>query len=137
MVTFRRRAAAGLPTTPLQLLVTRMVVLAVAVLVTAAVLAADRGLPLALVIFVGIVVLTELLITRTRFGRHVLAVEGPEGTDGMLRRVRRLRQSWLGLRRRKEGGVLIKAAKRGQDLRVDMPTIGPRIRRRTETRGEG
>jgi DUF1009 family protein len=57
---------------------------------------------------------------------HVLAVEGPEGTDGMLRRVRRLRQSWLGLRRRKEGGVLIKAAKRGQDLRVDMPTIGPK-----------
>jgi D-xylose transport system permease protein len=72
----RRRAAAGLPTTPLQLLVTRIVVLAVAVLVTAAVLAADRGLPLALVIFVGIVVLTELLITRSRFGRHVLAVGG-------------------------------------------------------------
>jgi DUF1009 family protein len=57
---------------------------------------------------------------------HVLAVEGPEGTDGMLRRVRRMRQSWLGLRRREEGGVLIKAAKRGQDLRVDMPTIGPK-----------
>ncbi|RDI56703.1 LpxI family protein [Microvirga subterranea] len=57
---------------------------------------------------------------------HVLAVEGPEGTDGMLRRVKGLRQSWFGLRRRKEGGVLIKAAKRGQDLRVDMPTIGPR-----------
>ncbi|WP_246717623.1 LpxI family protein [Microvirga flocculans] len=58
--------------------------------------------------------------------RHVLAIEGPEGTDRMLRRVRGLRQSWFGLRRRKEGGVLIKAAKRGQDLRVDMPTIGPR-----------
>ena len=58
--------------------------------------------------------------------RHVLAIEGPEGTDRMLRRVRGMRQSWLGLRRRKEGGVLIKAAKRGQDLRVDMPTIGPR-----------
>jgi DUF1009 family protein len=58
--------------------------------------------------------------------QHVLAIEGPEGTDGMLRRVRGLRQSWLGLRRRREGGVLIKAAKKGQDLRVDMPTIGPR-----------
>ncbi|WP_134499602.1 LpxI family protein [Microvirga pakistanensis] len=57
---------------------------------------------------------------------HVLAIEGPEGTDRMLRRVGHLRQSWFGLRRRKEGGVLIKAAKRGQDLRVDMPTIGPR-----------
>jgi hypothetical protein len=58
--------------------------------------------------------------------KHVLAIEGPEGTDRMLRRVASLRQSWFGLRRRKEGGVLIKAAKRGQDLRVDMPTIGPR-----------
>lgn len=57
---------------------------------------------------------------------HVLAIEGPEGTDRMLRRVQGLRQSWFGLRRRKEGGVLIKAAKRGQDLRVDMPTIGPK-----------
>ncbi len=58
--------------------------------------------------------------------RHVLAIEGPEGTDRMLRRVRGLRQSWFGLQRREQGGVLIKAAKRGQDLRVDMPTIGPR-----------
>jgi UDP-2,3-diacylglucosamine hydrolase len=58
--------------------------------------------------------------------RHVLAIEGPEGTDRMMRRVRRLRQSWFGLCRREEGGVLIKAAKRGQDLRVDMPTVGPR-----------
>jgi UDP-2,3-diacylglucosamine hydrolase len=66
---------------------------------------------------------------------HVLAVEGPEGTDGMLRRVRRLRQSWLGLRRRKEGGVLIKAAKRGQDLRVDMPTIGPKTVREAAQAG--
>jgi DUF1009 family protein len=57
-------------------------------------------------------------------GHRVLAVEGPEGTDRMLRRVARLRRSFL--RTRKEGGVLVKAAKRGQDLRVDMPTVGPR-----------
>jgi UDP-2,3-diacylglucosamine hydrolase len=57
---------------------------------------------------------------------HVLAIEGPEGTDRMMRRVKAQRQSWFGLRQSKEGGVLIKAAKRGQDLRVDMPTIGPR-----------
>jgi DUF1009 family protein len=57
---------------------------------------------------------------------HVLAIEGPEGTDRMLRRVRALRQTWLGLRQRERGGALIKAAKRGQDLRVDMPTIGPK-----------
>jgi D-xylose transport system permease protein len=72
----RRRAAAGLPVPPLQNLVTRIAVIAVALLITAAVLAADRGLPLALIIFVGLVVLVDLLIRRTRFGRHVLAVGG-------------------------------------------------------------
>lgn len=59
-------------------------------------------------------------------GQRVLAIEGPEGTDRMLRRVARQRQSWLGLRRRREGGVVVKAAKHGQDLRVDMPAVGPR-----------
>jgi len=58
-------------------------------------------------------------------GRRVLAIEGPEGTDRMLRRVRRNRGARLGRAARREGGVLIKAAKRGQDLRIDMPTIGP------------
>jgi D-xylose transport system permease protein len=53
-----------------------MVVLTAGALAAAAVLAADRGLPLALVIFTGLVALVDLLIRRTRFGRHVLAVGG-------------------------------------------------------------
>lgn len=58
-------------------------------------------------------------------GERVLAVEGPEGTDQMLRRVRLLnRVRWFS--RRRDGGVLVKTAKEGQDLRVDMPAIGPR-----------
>jgi D-xylose transport system permease protein len=73
---FRQRSAAGLPVLPMTRLVTRVVVLAVAVLAVAAVLTADRGLPLALVIFVGLVVVVDLLIRRTTFGRHVLAVGG-------------------------------------------------------------
>jgi ABC-type xylose transport system permease subunit len=72
----RKRAAAGLPVPPMQQLVIRLVVIAVVLLATAAVLAADRGLPLALVIFFALVVLVDLLINRTRFGRHVLAVGG-------------------------------------------------------------
>jgi D-xylose transport system permease protein len=72
----RKRVAAGLPVVPMQFLVTRIVVIGVALLATAAVLAADRGLPLALVIFIALVVLVDLLINRTRFGRHVLAVGG-------------------------------------------------------------
>lgn len=62
-------------------------------------------------------------------GARVLAIEGPEGTDRMLARVRRLSRSWgvsWGVGRRTAGGVLIKTAKRGQDLRVDLPAIGPR-----------
>jgi D-xylose transport system permease protein len=72
----RKRVSAGLPVVPMQFLVTRIVVIGVALLATAAVLAADRGLPLALVIFIALVVLVDLMINRTRFGRHVLAVGG-------------------------------------------------------------
>ena len=57
-------------------------------------------------------------------GYRVLAIEGPEGTDRMLARVRTVRRRGL-LRRIERGGVLVKAAKAGQDLRVDMPAIGP------------
>jgi D-xylose transport system permease protein len=74
----RSRVAAGLPVPPTRALVTRIVVLAVALLATAAVLAADRGLPLAAMIFIGLVVVFDLLIRRTRFGRHVLAVGGSD-----------------------------------------------------------
>jgi D-xylose transport system permease protein len=72
----RKRSAAGLPMVPLRLVVTRIVVLAVGALATAAVLAAGRGLPLALVIFIGLVAGVDLVIKRTRFGRHILAVGG-------------------------------------------------------------
>jgi lipid-A-disaccharide synthase len=53
----------------------------------------------------------------------VLAIEGAEGTDAMLRRVAGMRgPGGAGLR----SGVLAKGPKPGQELRVDMPAIGPR-----------
>ena len=56
---------------------------------------------------------------------HVVAVEDIEGTDGLLARVARLRAE--GRIRAKAGrGVLVKAPKAGQDLRFDLPTVGPR-----------
>ncbi|MFO1183972.1 MAG: UDP-2,3-diacylglucosamine diphosphatase LpxI [Bauldia sp.] len=58
-------------------------------------------------------------------GRHVVAVEGMEGTDGMLLRVRTLREEGRG-RWRDRTGVLAKRSKPQQDLRVDMPTVGPK-----------
>lgn len=56
---------------------------------------------------------------------HVVAVEDIEGTDGLLARVARLRGEGR-IRARAGRGVLVKAPKSGQDLRFDLPTIGPR-----------
>jgi UDP-2,3-diacylglucosamine hydrolase len=55
---------------------------------------------------------------------RVLAIEAAEGTDAMLGRVAELRSSGR-LRLKGRAGVLVKAPKRGQDLRLDMPAIGP------------
>ena len=55
-------------------------------------------------------------------GRHVLAVEAAEGTDGMLARVAEMRANG---RVRSRGGVLVKAPKPQQDRRFDLPSIGP------------
>jgi len=56
---------------------------------------------------------------------RVVALEAAEGTDAMLDRVAALRAAgrlkWSG-----RAGVLAKCAKPQQDLRVDMPAIGPR-----------
>ena len=56
---------------------------------------------------------------------HVVAVEDIEGTDGLLARIARLRTSRR-IRAAAGRGVLVKAPKAGQDLRFDLPTIGPR-----------
>jgi DUF1009 family protein len=56
---------------------------------------------------------------------RVLAIEAAEGTDNMLARVAEMRSQ--GRVRSKVGtGVLVKAAKVGQDRRFDLPSIGPR-----------
>jgi DUF1009 family protein len=56
---------------------------------------------------------------------HVVAVEDIEGTDGLLARVTRLRGE--GRIRAKAGrGVLVKSPKSSQDLRFDLPTVGPK-----------
>jgi UDP-2,3-diacylglucosamine hydrolase len=56
---------------------------------------------------------------------HVVAVEDVEGTDGLLARVARLRDAGR-IRAAAGRGVLVKAPKAGQDLRYDLPAIGPR-----------
>jgi DUF1009 family protein len=75
----------------------------------------------------------DLLVALSRFdaGQAVvvgagraLAIEAAEGTDAMLARVEDMRAGGR-LRRKGPMGVLVKAPKRGQDLRLDMPAIGP------------
>src|SRR5471030_1330927 len=56
---------------------------------------------------------------------HVVGVEDIEGTDGLLARVARLRAEGR-IRAKPARGVLVKAPKSGQDLRFDLPTMGPR-----------
>jgi DUF1009 family protein len=50
-------------------------------------------------------------------GGHLVAIEGAEGTDAMLERVAGMCSG--------AGGVLVKRPKPGQELRVDLPVIGP------------
>ncbi len=54
-------------------------------------------------------------------GGRVIALEGAEGTDQMIERVRALRAAGRVPRR---GGVLVKMAKPRQDDRADLPAIG-------------
>ncbi len=58
------------------------------------------------------------------FGSRAVALEGIEGTDGLLERTRDLRDHGRIATSRR--GVLAKCAKPNQDLRADMPAIGPR-----------
>ncbi|HZN94342.1 MAG TPA: LpxI family protein, partial [Myxococcales bacterium] len=50
-------------------------------------------------------------------GGHVLALEAIEGTDEAIRRA--------GTLSRRRGGVVVKRCKPGQDLRFDLPAVGP------------
>ncbi|KSV77610.1 UDP-2,3-diacylglucosamine pyrophosphatase LpxI [compost metagenome] len=56
-------------------------------------------------------------------GGRVVALEGAEGTDSMLERVVALKAEGRVSSRRR--GVLVKLCKPGQDLRADLPSIGP------------
>jgi hypothetical protein len=58
-------------------------------------------------------------------GGRILAIEGPEGTDAMLERVRQIRKNRRVILE-SDSAILVKAAKPGQDRRVDLPAVGPR-----------
>ncbi|WP_424890577.1 sugar ABC transporter permease [Streptomyces sp. XH2] len=79
LVSFRdskRREAAGVPSRPLSEIVLRTVALAVPAYVVAWLFNQYKGLPLAVVIFLGVVVALDLVLRRTSYGRKVFALGG-------------------------------------------------------------
>ena len=70
----------------------------------------------------GDAVTPALLQAAVAVGGRAIALEGIEGTDGLLERVKALRGH--GRIAGKKRGVLVKCAKPGQELRADLPTIG-------------
>lgn len=68
----------------------------------------------------------------------LLAVEGADGTDAMLRRIAD-RSGSLGMRRQRaqttDGAILVKLPKPQQERRIDMPAIGPETIRRAAAAG--
>ena len=65
-------------------------------------------------------------------GGRIEAIEGVEGTDRMIARAAESRRATGGPERR---GVFVKRSKPGQDLRVDMPAIGPATVERAQAAG--
>ncbi|WP_367616055.1 sugar ABC transporter permease [Phycicoccus avicenniae] len=74
--TDRRRVAAGLSATPVTMVAVRAAVMGVLLVVVVAVLNDDRGLSTMVVLFLALVVVMDLAIRRTTWGRSVLAIGG-------------------------------------------------------------
>ena len=72
----RRRRAAGLVLVPMRNVVLHMVTVVGAIAIASIVFGRDRGLPLLVLIFLVLVASCDLMLRRTRFGRHIFAVGG-------------------------------------------------------------
>ncbi|MFJ4693270.1 sugar ABC transporter permease [Streptomyces sp. NPDC088766] len=72
----RRRSAAGMPCRPTSQIWVRTILLAVVSFAVVHVLSRFEGLPLALLIFLAVIITSDLLLRRTPYGRQVLALGG-------------------------------------------------------------
>jgi D-xylose transport system permease protein len=72
----RKRTANGLPARSLPGVAVRTAFVAVCLVVATAVLNASRGVPLAVLIFLGFMVVVDLVLTHTRYGRSIFAIGG-------------------------------------------------------------
>ena len=72
----RRRQASGLEAPPVAATTIKFGLVAVAIIAALLILNADRGVPLAVVIVVGLTTIFAFITERTRYGRHIFAVGG-------------------------------------------------------------
>ncbi|QQM38233.1 sugar ABC transporter permease [Streptomyces liliifuscus] len=72
----RHRSAAGMPYRQVREIWARTTLLAVVAFAAVHVLGRFEGLPLALLIFLGVIVASDFFVRRTRYGRQVLALGG-------------------------------------------------------------
>ena len=72
----RRRLEVGLPAETMQLIGLRVGMVAAFTLAALLVLNLDRGLPLSVVFLIGLIVVMDYVVRRTRFGRMVFAIGG-------------------------------------------------------------
>jgi D-xylose transport system permease protein len=72
----KRREAAGVPSRPLSETILRTVLLAVLAFAVAIVYNQYKGLPLAVVIFIAVLLLTDFVVRRTAYGRKIFALGG-------------------------------------------------------------
>ena len=72
----RRRQARGLEAPPVAATAIKFGLVAVAIIAALLILNADRGVPLAVVIVVGLTTIFAFITERTRYGRHIFAVGG-------------------------------------------------------------
>jgi D-xylose transport system permease protein len=75
-VSRRRRQASGLEAPPVAATAVRFGLVTAAIVAAVLIFNADRGMPLAVVIVVGLTTFFAFLTERTRYGRHVFAVGG-------------------------------------------------------------
>jgi D-xylose transport system permease protein len=72
----RRSVAAGLPAGPLTGDIVRLAIVTAGTVAAVAVFNDDRGVPLGVCIFLGFILVFDVLTRRTVFGRHVFAIGG-------------------------------------------------------------
>lgn len=72
----QRRKAAGLSVPPMTFAVVRAGIISVLVIIAVAVLSTDRGIASGLVFLVGLVVVMDIVLRRTRLGRMIYAIGG-------------------------------------------------------------